>query len=187
MVDWQIFATVAAPVVALFVGVAVNRRFENRPVLLTHFGHVSSFKIQHDDGTTGMVNTHSVVISNAGRRAATNVRLSHTFLPDFNILPAVEYEVRNVPDSGKDIVIPILVPGESLTISYLYFPPVIYAGVNAGVKYDEGFATPIPVLLQRQYPARYRVIGGGLMILGMAALAYGLLELGAFILEAASR
>jgi len=89
MVDWQIFATVAAPVIALFVGVAVNRRFENRPVLLTHFGHVSSFTIQRDDGTTGTVNTHSVVIRNAGRRAATNVRLSHTFLPDFNILPAV--------------------------------------------------------------------------------------------------
>ena len=160
MVDWQIFATVAAPVIALFLGVWVNRRFENRPVVLTHWGHVSAFKVQKDDGTTGTVHTHSVVIRNAGRRAATNVRLSHTILPDFNILPAVEYEVRSVPNAGSDIVIPTLVPGESLTISYLYFPPVTYAGVNAGVKYDEGFATPIPVLLQQQYPTRYKAILG---------------------------
>ncbi len=186
MVDWQIFATVAAPVIALFLGVWVNRRFENRPVVLTHWGHVSAFKIQKDDGTTGTVHTHSVVIRNAGRRAATNVRLSHTILPDFNILPAVEYEVRSVPNAGSDIVIPTLVPGESLTISYLYFPPVTYAGVNAGVKYDEGFATPIPVLLQQQYPTRYKAILGVLMILGVAALVYGLFELGAFIVEAAS-
>ena len=186
MVDWQIFATIAAPVITLFLGALVNRRFENRPVLLTHWGHVSSFKLQKEDGTTGTVNTHSVVIRNAGRRAATNVRLSHTFLPNFNIWPAVEYDVTSIPNSGNDIVVPTLVPGESLTISYLYFPPVTYADVNAGVKYDEGFATPIPVLLQRQYPTWYTIILGVLIILGMAALAYSLFELGAFIVEAAS-
>ena len=74
----------------------------------------------------------------------------------------------------------------TLRISYLYFPPVTYADVNAGVKYDEGFATPIPVLLQQQYPTRYKVTVGVLMILGVAALVYGLFELGAFIVEAAS-
>ena len=86
MVDWQIFATVAAPILALVLGVWVNRRFENRPVLLSHWEHVSSFNYHQGDGTTGTVNTYSVVIRNVGRRAATNVRLSHTVLPDFNIL-----------------------------------------------------------------------------------------------------
>ena len=100
MVDWQFLATLAAPILTLFLGVWVNRRFENHPVLLSHWGHVSSFNFHTGDGTTGIVNTHSVIIRNVGRRAATNVRLSHTILPDFNIWPAVEYEVKEMPHSG---------------------------------------------------------------------------------------
>ena len=122
MVNWQIFVTVATPILTLFVGVWVNRRFESRPILLSHWGHVSSFNYQQGNGATGVVNTHSVVIRNVGRRAATNVRLSHTFLPDFNIWPSVEYELKEVPNSGQDIVIPTVVPNQQLTISYLYFP-----------------------------------------------------------------
>ena len=177
MVNWQIFATLAAPILALFLGVWVNRRFENRPVLLSHWGHVSSFNYQKGDGATGIVNTHSVVIRNAGRRAATNVRLSHTILPDFNIWPAVEYQLRDLPNSGPDILIPTLVPGQHITISYLYYPPVTYANVNAGVKCNEGFATQIPVLLQPKHPTWHKVVGGMLMILGIASLLYGIFEL----------
>ena len=186
MVDWQVFATVAVPILTLFLGAWVNRRFESRPVLLFHWGHVSSFNYQKGDGTTGIVNTHSVVIRNAGRRAATNLRLSHTILPDFNIYPAVEYEVRTVQNSGPDIVIPIIVPSQHLTISYLYFPPVTFDNVNASVKSDEGFATPIPVLLQRQYPTWYTIVAGVLIILGLSALIYGLIELGTLIVGATS-
>ncbi len=187
MVDWQILTNIAAPMLALVFGVWINRRFENRPVLLSHWGHVSSFNYQQGDGTTGVVNTHSVVIRNAGRRAATNVRLSHNVLPaNFNIWPAAEYQVKDVPNSGADIVIPKLVPGQHLTISYLYFPPVTYADVNANVRSDEGFATPIPVLLQREHSKWCKVVVGTLMILGTVSLIYGLFEVGSFIAEAVS-
>ena len=186
MVDWQFLATVAVPILTLFIGVWVNRRFERRPVLLSHWGHVSSFNYQKGDGTTGIVNTHSVVIMNVGRRAATNLRLSHTFLPGFNIWPPVEYQLKEVPNSGRDIVIPTVIPNQQLSISYLYFPPVTYADVNAGVKCDEGFATQIPVLLQRQYPKWFNYSAAVLMIVGMATLAYGLFELGSLIVAAVS-
>ena len=187
MVDWQLFVTVATPILTLFVGVWVNRRFENRPVLLSHWGHVSSFNYQRGDGTTGIVNTHSVVIRNAGRKAATNVRLSHTHLPDFNIWPPVEYELKEVPNSGQDIVIPTVVPNQQLSISYLYFPPVTYANVNAGVKCDGGFATQIPVLLQRQHPNWFNFSAVALMIVGIAALVYGLFELSSVVVGAMSK
>lgn len=186
MVDWQFLATVAVPILTLFIGVWVNQRLEKRPKLLSHWGHVSSFNYQKGDGTTGIVNTHSVVIMNVGRRAATNVRLSHYFLPDFNISPPVEYQLNEVPNSGKDILIPTVIPNQQLTISYLYFPPVTYANVNAGVKCDEGFATEIPVLLQRQYPSWFNYSVVVLMIVGMATLAYGLFELGSLIVTAVS-
>ena len=86
-----------------------------------------------------------------------------------------------MPNSGLDIVIPILVPNEHLTISYLYVPPTTYAEVNNGVKYDEGFAIQISVLLQRQYPRRVKYIAGTLMIVGASTVAYGLFELGTLI------
>ena len=78
-------------------------------------------------------------------------------------------------------MIPVVVPNEQLTISYHYFPPITYAQVNNGVKFDEGFATEIPVLLQRQYPGWYNYIVGTLMIVGVSTLAYGLFELGTLI------
>ena len=186
MVNWQVLATVAAPIVALLVGIWLNRRFESRPVLLYHWGHVSSFKHPGQDGANVTLNTHSVVIRNVGRRAATNVRLSHGQLPYFNIWPPVQHRLEEVPDSGRDIVIPIVVPNEHLTISYLYFPPITYAEVNHGIKFDEGLATPIPVLLQRQYPVLLYYTAGALMIMGMSTLAYGLVELGTLIVKATS-
>ena len=166
MLDWQLFVDVAVPALMLFVGVWVDRWLESRPILLSYWGHVSSFTYQQGDGNTGVVNTHSVVIRNVGRRAATNVRLSHTILPDFNIWPRIQYHLEEVPDSGQDIVIPTVVPKQELTISYLYFPPRTFADINAGVRCDEGFATPIPVLLERQYPSWLNFIARVLMILG---------------------
>ena len=74
-------------------------------------------------------------------------------------------------------MIPKVVPNQQLTISYLYFPPTTYANVNAGVKCDEGFATVIPVLLQRQYPRWFNYTAATLMIVGLVALVYGLVEL----------
>ena len=176
MIDWQLLATIATPLIALFVGVWLNRRIEKRPILLTHWGHVSSFRLQVPEGADNYVNTHSVVIRNEGKRSATNVRLSHTILPDFNIWPAVQFTVEQVPNSGRDIVIPQIVPGEQLTISYLYFPPVTYDQVNSGVKHDEGFATPISVLLQRQYPRWFNNSAAILVVTGLAAIVYTLFE-----------
>ena len=136
MVDWQVLATVAAPLVILLLGAWLNRRFERRPVLLFHWGHVSSFNHRTQDGANMDVSTHSVVIKNVGRQAATNVRLSHIHLPSFKILPPVQYGLEEIPDSGQDIVIPVVVPNQQLTISYHYFPPITYAQVNIGVKFD---------------------------------------------------
>ncbi len=181
MVNWQILATVAAPIITLFVGAWIDRRFESRPRLLTHWGHVSSFNYTNQDGSITQVNTHAVVLRNAGRRAATNVRMSHHYLPSFSVWPAVQYNVEDIPNSGQDIVVPILVPNQQLTVSYLYFPPVTYDRVNNGVKCDQGFAIGIPVLLRRQYPNWVKYFAAILLIAGASTLVYGLFELGQLV------
>lgn len=171
-INWQVVATIAAPIIALFVGIWANRRFESRPVLIAYFGHVSSFKHILADGSSLQINTHAVVLRNTGRKSAANVRLHHLYLPGFSIWPAIAHNVETLPDSSKDILIPTLVPGEEVTISYLYFPPVTVAQVNAGVKSDQGFARQITVLLQRQYPRWVNFIASALMIVGVVTIIY---------------
>jgi len=172
-IDWTAVATIAAPIIALFVGVWVNRWFESRPMLISYFGHVAAFLHNPGAGQQPIhVHTHSVVLRNAGRRSATNVRLHHTVLPSFNIWPQLVHSVQTLSDGSQDILIPTLVPGEEIAISYLYFPPVTFAGVNAGIKCDQGFAQAIPVLLQRQRPKWFSLTVDGLTLVGLVSLAY---------------
>lgn len=98
------------------------------------------------------MNTHSVVLRNNGRQRATNIRLHHAILPEFNIWPTIVHNIETLQDDSIDIVIPTLVPAEEITVSYLYFSPVVVGQINAGIKCDQGFANQITVLLQRQFP-----------------------------------
>src|SRR5215475_590114 len=139
-VDWMVVATIAGPVIGVFVGIWMDRLFESKPRLITYYGHVSSFRKELTGGANLVVNTHAVVLRNAGRRSATNVRLRHNVLPDFTIWPSLTHHVETLPDGSKEIVIPTLVSGEEITISYMYFPPVTVAQVNSGIKSDQGFA-----------------------------------------------
>lgn len=172
MIDWGVVATIAAPIIALFVGGWVNRRFENRPHLTSYYGHVAAFVHTPAQGQPVDVHTHSIVLRNAGRRSATNVRVRHSVLPDFNVWPQVAYTVEELPGGGAEIVIPTLVPGEEVTISYLYFPPVRVDQINAAITSDAGFAQAIPVLLQRQYPTWFNVTVGILILVGIIAVLY---------------
>lgn len=171
-IEWQPLATIAAPVITLFVGVWVSRKFESRPVLISYFGHISAFRSTPPNGQPIHVHTHAVVLRNAGRRSATNIRLHHANLTDFTIWPSVVYLIEALPDGTRDIVIPALIPGEEITVSYLYFPPLTAAGVNAGIKCDQGFAQAIPVLLQRQYPKWVNRVIGVLLVVGVITTLY---------------
>lgn len=173
-VDWNAVATIAAPVIALFLGVWVNRRFESRPILTSYFSHVSAFRLAPPGGQPTCINTHSVVLRNTGRVRATGIRIRHNTLPDFDIWPTVVHTTETLSDGTRDIVIPALVPGEQITISYLYFAPLTVDKVNAGIKSDQGFSQQISVLLQRQFPRWVDMLVGVLMAAGLVAILYGL-------------
>ena len=79
-----------------------------------------------------------------------------------------------------------MIPNQQLTISYLYFAPTTVAEINNDVNCDQGFATPIQVLLQRRYPVWRKYLAVTLMIVGVSALGYVLFELGALIFAAIS-
>lgn len=138
--DWTLFARYAAPVIALLVGAGLNRFLERRPKLITYLGHASAVPITPPQGQPFQVHTHSVVVRNGGKRPATNVRLGHHFLPAFSVYPSIDYHVVELPGGGKEIVFSSLVPGEQVTLAYLYYPPLLFSGVNSYTKSDDGFA-----------------------------------------------
>ena len=171
-IAWNVVAIIAAPLIALFVGAVLNRAIESRPRLVTYLGHVSAHRLKREDNTSYDIFTHSVVLRNSGRRPATNVRLAHPYLPDFNVFPSVGYRVENLPGGGREIVMPTLVPNEQVTISYLYFPPTTWKQINGPVKSDEGLARVLQVLPTEQYPMWFNRLAAGLILIGLIALVY---------------
>ncbi len=106
-INWAVIAQIASPIIGFFLGVAAQIYRENKPKLIAHYGHVSGFRSQWEDGTPHEVNTHSVVIKSM--KSVKNVRVTHNYLPDFSIHPDIEYTVRDLPVGGigSDLLIDI--------------------------------------------------------------------------------
>lgn len=179
-VDWNAVATIASPVVGLVAGVFINRWFENRPKLIAYYGHIGSHVCRPEGQPQFPVHTHHVVLRNAGRLPATNVRLMHAEFPDVNVFPPVQYTVEHTPGGSTDMVLPRLVPGEQITVSYLYFPPTTVNEINRGIKSDHGWASAIPVLLQRQLPKWLQRTLLVLTVIGVIVIIYLLYQFAAW-------
>lgn len=151
VVDWNILTTISSPIITLLIGIALNHYLENRPKVISYLGHVSGIRLS--SGQTPMqINTHSVVLRNAGRKTANQVRLGHNVLPDFQVNPDIAYSVETLPGGGKEIVFPQLIPKKQITVSYLYFPPLLWSQINTHIESEEGPVKIINVLPTAQLP-----------------------------------
>lgn len=145
---WGAFVEIIKSVFLLVVGALVKKKFEKNVKLVAYYEHVSVFKHTPPGGNSTNVFSHSVILRNNGASGATTVRIHHLNLPNFHIWPDIAHRVENLANGSADIVIPIMVPKEQITISYLYFPPLTYDQINSGIKCDQGFAQQIEVILQ---------------------------------------
>jgi len=175
-IDWAVVATIAAPIIALFVGAALNKAIQERPKVICYLGHVSGITLANQQPPLH-VNSHSIVLRNAGRQAATNVRLGHAVLPNFQIYPDIDYTVSNLPGGESEIRIPSLVPQKQITITYLYFPPLTWGQVNTHLESDHGPVRVLQVLPTVQHPRWVRNIVAALIIYGAIALLYSIYTL----------
>lgn len=114
-----------------------------------------------------------MVIRNVGKRAANGVRVSHFILPpDFSVYPAVPWTIEVLPGGGRDLVFPLMVPGQQVEINYLYPPPIMFGQVTIGVRSVEGFAKVVNVLPTPQPPRWQVIILGGFTTVGALVIAY---------------
>lgn len=180
-VDWSLVSSIAVPVACLFLGAWVTRRFEKRPEIVSYYGHASSFSIPSENGNGLIVNTHAVVLRNVGKRSAANVRMTHATLPSVTVFPNTPYRTETLPGGGVDLVFPTVVPGAQITVSYLYFAPLLVSGVNIGIKHDDGFAKAIPVILQRQFPAWILRLATWSAAIGAITVGYGIVKAGFYL------
>lgn len=158
------------------IGAVVKRYAEARSRVISFIGNVSAFTLQDEHHT--VVHTHSVVVRNAGRKAAPNVRLMHGILPpNVTVYPQIKHSVERNSDGSGEIVFPMLVPKEQVTVSYLYFPPVLWSHINSSTKSDDGFAKIINVVPVPR-PSKF-VIGivWLLMFVGASFILYWLVRL----------
>ncbi|MHB2027151.1 MAG: hypothetical protein ACYCPQ_11060 [Elusimicrobiota bacterium] len=168
MIDWNVVATISSPIIALIVGAALDRFIENRPKVVSYLGHVSGIRLNRENQIIH-INTHSVVLINSGRRTATNIRLGHAVLPDFQVFPDAQYNVVDLPGGGKEIQFPSLVPKKQVTITYLYFPPLTWNQVNTHLESDDGPVKVLNVLPTVQLPKW--LIGALWLLIGYGSIA----------------
>jgi len=116
-IDWGLVFQIAVPIGMLFLGKYLDFRFF-RPKLITHLLHTSAFALP-----AGVFHTHSIVVRNAGRETAKDVRIGHYVMPPhFNLFPPVPHTIQSSTNGISEIVIPHMVPGEQLSVSYSILP-----------------------------------------------------------------
>lgn len=175
-IDWNVAATIASPIIALFVGAGLNRLIENRPKVVSYLGHVSGIFLSKANPPV-QVNTHSVVLRNAGGKTENNIRVGHNVLPDFQIFPDIDHEVKDLPGGQKEIVIQKLIPKKQITITYLYFPPLTWEQVNTHLESDSGVIKVLNVLPKVQPPKWFLRVLWVLIGYGAIGILYTLYEI----------
>ncbi len=182
--DWTLFARYAALVVPALITYALGR-YDKRSKLISYLGHASSVRLKPPGQPEFSVNAHSVVVRNAGRKAANNVRLGHYSLPAFSVYPSTEYKINELPDGSFELLIPLLVPGEQITVTYLYYAPQTVANINSYTKSDDGLVRVLTMLPSPQMNPWLARMLWFLIATGGVTLIYAIGQAAAYFVHAA--
>lgn len=179
-VSFESAIRLASPLLVAILSGWAKKFFEARPRLVTFLVHSVAHPLPVDPNTGksgGDVHTHSIVVKNTGKKTAHNVRIDHAvFPPSYVLTPPISHVVSRGQGESAEICIPVLVPGEQVTISYLYAPPLTWNVINGWVKSDEGMARSISVIPSSPPPKPVIFILWALTFLGASTLVYWVLR-----------
>lgn len=181
-VNWDTVVKIVVPLGTLILGKYVDRWLTKRPKLIIWLGHSSAFNVRSQPPVN--VHTHAIVVRNAGRETAHQVRIGHNILPDnYQLFPAVPHTIERTEGGIAEIVIPTLVPNEQITVSYLYSPPLLWSQIHAYTKSNEGFAKALYVLPTPQLPKWIVMLIWSLVFVGVVSIFYFIIELVKWIVK----
>ena len=185
-IDIDALTKVVSPLLVALISGLLKHYFEARPKLITYLVHSASHPLPvaipdpESPGQPGApaVHTHTIVVRNAGKKSAHNVRIDHAVFPlSYRVMPPVNHTVTRGQGDSAEICIPVLVPNEQVTVSYLYFPPLTWDQVNGWVKSDEGMARAIYVIPSIPPPRPVMWLLWALTFVGASTVMYWALRL----------
>lgn len=169
--DIDLIAKIAAPLLSLIVAGLIKHYLEGRSRLVAYVGHVAAFP--NADGA--QAHTHSIVVQNAGKKSAANLRIPHGVPLDgvmVQISPPVHYTFEFSPTGTFQILIPTLASKEQITVSYLYQAPTVWTQVSWPPKSDDGLAEIVQAIPAPRPNKPVRYIGFLLAFVGLSYIAY---------------
>lgn len=171
----DIIKLVAAPLFAIIVQYILKRYDEKGPRVIHYFQHSSATVVSLKEQAPIQVHSHGLIVKNVGDKPARNVKIYNARLDGesyLSIWPDVSFEEVKLPNGGREICVPILVPNEQITLSYLYSPPVMAFQFMHTVKHDEGFSNAIAVSLT-PIPSNIQLwVNRVLTFLGLSTVIY---------------
>ena len=181
-INWIIVATIIGPILGVVIGIVIEKWLDRKPKIIGYIGHASAFTLNDENKT--VIHTHSFIIRNPSKKPATNIKVGHYALPnDFTIFPATEYEIVELDGGIKEIQIPKLIPGEQITVSYLYFPPLVWNQISAYNKHDDGYFKIISVIPSPMYPKWAQKIFQLILGIGLITILYFVVEFVMYLVE----
>ena len=179
----NLYIQIVIPRVTLLLGFFINKISEDRAKLLHYYVNPASTTLSAPDTDDTIVNTHTLIIVNNGRKTANNVRLGHNILPAFSIFPSCDYSVVDLPDGKKEILIPKIVKKERILVNYLYFPPNTIRHINTYIKSDEGFSNKKDIQYTPILSKPIQLVFWLILILGSATSVYLLIKLILYLIK----
>lgn len=169
--DIDVIAKIAAPLLSLIVAAFIKHYLEGKSRLVTYIGHVAAFQNSNGPST----HTHSVVLQNAGKKSALNVRVPHG-VPlvgvSVQINPPMHYSFEFNPTGAFEILIPTLAPKEQITISYLYCEPTVWSQISWQPKSDDGLAEIVQAIPAPRPNKSVRYASFALSFIGLSYVIY---------------
>lgn len=145
--DWNVIATLVAPVFALLVGYWLRDILKKKPKLLYRMTASEPVTLIEDPDNPLTMQMCSLSVVNAGKAPTSEVRIGHKTLPAHSVSPVTAYKIETLADKGKEIIFPRLLGNEEITITYLYSPPLKWQEINTHVKSNDAFGEAV-----REFP-----------------------------------
>ena len=169
--DPDLVAKIAGPLLSLGIGAIMKRYTEKQSRLVSYVSHVAAFP----RGNEPMTHSHSVVLQNAGKKTAFNVRVPHgvsASVVNVQVTPAVHFSIETNPLGNFELLFPTLAPDEQVSVAYLYQSPVLWTQVSGHPRSDDGLAEIVRAIPAPQ-PRRFVLVTSlVLSFVGLSFLLY---------------